>query len=73
MVWGVEAVLDITASQPHAAYTAYTHGMSSKWSYLSRTMQGNNYEVSIKFLGQFSEFQAKKKHSVHILSGASQF
>ena len=31
---------EITASQPHAAYTAYIHGLYSKWSYLSRTIQG---------------------------------
>ena len=28
----------IAASQPHAAFAAYTHGMISKWSYLSRTI-----------------------------------
>ena len=28
----------IVASQPHAAFAAYTHGMISKWSYLSRTI-----------------------------------
>ena len=27
----------ISSSQPHAAFAALTHGMSSKWSYLSRT------------------------------------
>ena len=25
-------------SQPHAAYTAYTHGLVNKWTYLSRTI-----------------------------------
>ena len=28
----------IAESQPHAAYAAYTHGLSSKWNYLSRTI-----------------------------------
>lgn len=27
----------IAKTQPHAAYAAYTHGLTSKWSYLSRT------------------------------------
>ena len=40
--WSQELKLlsEIAASQPHAAYTAYTHGLSSKWSYLLRTMKG---------------------------------
>ena len=28
----------IAHTQPHAAYAAFTHGMMSKWSYLSRSM-----------------------------------
>ena len=28
----------IAESQPHAAYAAYTHGLSFKWNYLSRTI-----------------------------------
>ena len=28
----------IATTQPHAAYAAFTHGFSSKWSYLSRTL-----------------------------------
>jgi len=32
----LELLSEITASQPHAAYSAFTHGMMSKWSYLSR-------------------------------------
>ena len=27
-------------SQPHAAHSAFTHGFSNKWSYLSRTIPG---------------------------------
>ncbi len=30
----------IAATQPHAAYTAFTHGFSNQWTYLSRTMSG---------------------------------
>ncbi len=30
----------IAHTQPHAAYAAFTHGMASKWLYLSRTMSG---------------------------------
>ena len=29
---------NIASSQPHAAYTAYIHGLSSRWSYLMRTV-----------------------------------
>ena len=28
----------IATTQPHAAFAAFTHGLSSKWSYLSRTI-----------------------------------
>ena len=30
----------IAVTQPHAAHAAFTHGLSSKWSYLSRTIEG---------------------------------
>jgi len=29
--------VDITESQPHAVYSALTHGLTSKWNHLSRT------------------------------------
>ena len=29
---------DVASSQPHAAYAAYVHGLSSRWSYLVRTI-----------------------------------
>ena len=32
--------MTIALSQPHAAHAAFTHGLSSKWSYLTRTIQG---------------------------------
>ena len=32
----VTILSEIAVSQPHAAYSALTHGLSSKWSYLSR-------------------------------------
>ena len=28
----------VASSQPHAAYAAFTHGLSSRWNYLSRTI-----------------------------------
>ena len=34
----VEQLAAIARSQPHAAYAAMTHGLSSKWTYLSRTI-----------------------------------
>ena len=36
----VETLATIAQSQPHAAYAAFTHGLMSKWTYLSRTMWG---------------------------------
>ena len=29
---------NVAQTQPHAAYCAYTHGLSSRWSFLSRTI-----------------------------------
>jgi hypothetical protein len=34
----VRSLTAIAATQPHAAYAAFTHGLSSKWSYLFRTI-----------------------------------
>ena len=34
----IRRVSEICSSQPHAAYAALTHGLSSKWSYLTRTI-----------------------------------
>ena len=34
----VERRFTIAHSQPHAAYAAFTHGLMSKWTYLTRTM-----------------------------------
>ena len=31
---------EITSTQPHAAFSALTHGLMSKWTYLSRTVPG---------------------------------
>ena len=41
-VWSNELSLlsGIALSQPHAAFAAYTHGLKSKWSFLSRTVPG---------------------------------
>ena len=33
----LEQLSSIATSQPHAAYAAFTHGLTSKWSYISRT------------------------------------
>ena len=30
----------VAATQPHAAHAAFTHGISNKWTYLSRTING---------------------------------
>ena len=34
----IDKLTTIAATQPHAAYSALTHGLSSKWTYLSRTI-----------------------------------
>ena len=34
----LKSLSNIATSQPHAAFAAYTHGMMSKWSYISRTI-----------------------------------
>ena len=34
----VKKLSDIARTQPHAAYSAFTHGLTSKWSYLMRTI-----------------------------------
>ena len=36
----VDQLSSIAATQPHAAYTAFTHGLTSKWTYLARTISG---------------------------------
>ena len=36
----VDRLSSIAATQPHAAYTAFTHGLTSKWTYLARTISG---------------------------------
>ena len=39
-IWTKEItkVAEVAASQPHAAYTAYTHGLFGHWTYLLRTI-----------------------------------
>jgi len=34
----VELLSSIATSQPHAAYTAFTHGLMNKWNFLTRTI-----------------------------------
>ena len=36
----LEQLATIARTQPHAAHAAFTHGMTSKWTYLTRTMPG---------------------------------
>ena len=36
----ITKLAQISTSQPHAAFTAFTHGVSSKWTYLSRVVPG---------------------------------
>ena len=33
----IDCLATITLTQPHAAYAAFTHGLTSKWTYLTRT------------------------------------
>lgn len=34
----VERLSSNAETQPHAAYAAFTHGLTSKWTYLARTI-----------------------------------
>ena len=34
----IKKLANIAQTQPHAAYSLYTHGLSSRWSFLSRTI-----------------------------------
>ncbi len=34
----VQEITEVATTQPHAAYAAFTHGLSSRWSYISRTI-----------------------------------
>ena len=36
----ITKLAQISTSQPHTAFTAFTHGVSSKWTYLSRVVPG---------------------------------
>ena len=36
----IKTLSEIAKTEPHAAYTAYTHGLQSKWNYLMRTIPG---------------------------------
>ena len=36
----IESLSTIALSQPHAAYAAFTHGLTSKWTFLARTISG---------------------------------
>ena len=34
----IERLSSIATTQPHAAYAAFTHGLTSRWNYLARTI-----------------------------------
>ncbi len=36
----IKRLAKVATSQPHAAYAAFTHGLSSRWTYLLRTIPG---------------------------------
>ena len=36
----VEVLADIAKTEPHAAYSAYTHGLQHRWSFVMRTIPG---------------------------------
>ena len=40
----VEKLSEITKTQPHAAYAAFTHGLSSKWNYLLRVTDWDQHQ-----------------------------
>lgn len=44
----VTLLSDIATSQPHAAFSALTHGLLSKWSYLSRVVPDVGNKLSLE-------------------------
>ena len=38
----IEKLTTFASSQPHAAYAAFTHGLSGKWTHLARTVPGTS-------------------------------
>ena len=39
----IKQIANIAQTQPHAAYCAYTHGLSSHWTFLQRTIPDISY------------------------------
>lgn len=37
-VLGIERLASIAITHPHAAYTAFTHGLAASWNYVSHTI-----------------------------------
>ena len=58
----IKQLADMARTQPHAAYCAYTHGLSSRWIFLSRTIP------DIADLLQPLE-EAIQQHLIPILTG----
>ena len=40
----IKMLSKIAMSQPHAAFSAFTHGLAGKWLYISRTISGINHQ-----------------------------
>ena len=56
----IDRLTSIAESQPHAAYAALTHGLASKWTYLSRTVP------DISHLFQPLEEAIRQRFLVHL-------
>ena len=56
----------IATYQPHAAYSAFTHGVSQKWTYLSRVIPGINDQLQ-------PVEDAIRQHLLPALTGRSSF
>ena len=61
----IKQLANIPKTQPHAAYFAYTHGLSSRWTFLSRTIP------DIADLLQLLEGAIIQQHLIPALTGRS--
>ena len=43
----MEKLTTFASSQPHAAYAAFTHGLSGKWTHLARTVPETSYSTPV--------------------------
>ena len=50
----IHRLAEIATSQPHAAYAFFIHGLSSRWTYLQRTIPGIHNHLKMPFIRRSS-------------------